>query len=440
MLVSPAVIETLAHRLTTRADGLRLAVVETDVEPLAVVRAGAPLFSAAHYFSTPEGEQWAGLGTAWSARHSGDARFARLEQALVSAPELPEPFRFFLGFSFAPDGPRSDEWKGFGSADLVLPRITIGKVGGAGHLMIAVPDGADAGPILDALAQLSDRGVPVLPEPGAHSVVSHPAPGEWRAAVGEAVEAIREGSMDKVVLARSVVVTTDTDPDPFELTAQLQSAYPQCYAFGWQVGDAAFVGASPELLLEKTGDRVRLNPLAGSAARGEGEEEDRRLAEGLMTSAKDRHEHALVVDDIAMRLRPLTVTLVVPVQPALRRVATVQHLSSEIVGRLGGPTSPFDLLEVLHPTPAVGGTPRDAAGAFIDKVEDLDRGWYSGGMGWLTPRGDCRLALSLRCGLVRGETAWLYAGAGIVADSDPDAELVETRLKFRPLLELLAAT
>jgi isochorismate synthase len=242
------------------------------------------------------------------------------------------------------------------------------------------------------------------------------------------------------VLGRSVVVSAEIPTDAFDVAAQLGVAYPQCYAFAWQAGPATFVGASPELLLDKAADIVRLNPLAGSARRGEGQAEDARLAQELMASEKDRHEHRLVVDDVARRLQPLAGALEVPAGPSLRRLATVQHLSTEIRAQLRDDTSVFELLDVLHPTPAVGGTPRAEAVAFIDKVEGLDRGWYSGGIGWLTPGGDCRLALSLRCGLLRGASARLFAGAGIVADSDPDAELVETRLKFRPLLELLAAT
>ena len=441
MLVSPLEIEALARRLGDAGKRFRFATVPTSIDALTFVRAGAPLVRSAQFFSTPEGDVWGGLGEAWTATASGDARFGHLDAALAIAPKLPAPFRCFLGFSFSADGPRSDVWKGFGSASIVLPQLSVGATAdGETYLMVAVLPGAEVAATLDLLGELRDPGPPVPPDPGTHTVLSQPSPTEWRGAVGEAVAAMRAGSLDKVVLSRSVMVTAETAPDPFDLAALLSTAYPQCHAFAWQVGEATFVGASPELLLEKTADAIRLNPLAGSAPRGEGEDEDRRLSEELMRSVKDRHEHAIVVDDIATRLRPLTRTLDVPEHPALRRVATVQHLSSEISGRLAADSSPLELLGVLHPTPAVGGTPRRESAAFIDKMEGLDRGWYSGGIGWVTPDGDCRLALSIRCGLIRAETAFLYAGAGIVAESDPEAELGETRLKFRPLLELLAAT
>ena len=182
------------------------------------------------------------------------------------------------------------------------------------------------------------------------------------------------------------------------------------------------------------------NPLAGSAPRGAGEVEDRLLGEALLASHKDRLEHALVVEDIAARLEPFASHIEVPAEPTLRRMAAVQHLSSEIHCRLEGEHSAFRLIEELHPTPAVGGTPRAEALTFIDKTEGIDRGWYSGGIGWVDAAGDAEIALALRCALARGQEARLYAGAGVVAESDPDEELVETRLKLRPMLELLAAT
>ncbi len=440
MLIPKAEIVELTRRLDAAPGPLRLAAVPSSVSPLDLARAGAPLFGSAQYFSTPAGESRAGLGVAWEAVRSGPSRFLELDRAAAAFGDLPEPFRLFVGFAFSPDGPTTDDWRGYGGAVAVLPRLAVGRTGGEGWLMAALPPSADPASVAELLGSLDAPGIPEPPDPGPHSIASHPSPAEWRGAVADAVASIRAGSMDKVVLGRSVVVTAETPSAPFDLAAHLAAAYPQCYAFGWQSGDAAFIGASPELLLDKTGPTVRLNPLAGSAARGEGEDDDRWLGEALMASAKDRREHAIVVDDIRERLGPFTEELSVPDKPSLRRMATVQHLSTEIVGSLGDDASPFQLLDALHPTPAVGGTPRPAAVAFIDKVENLDRGWYTGGIGWATPSGDCSLALSLRCALIRGVSARLYAGAGIVADSDPEGELVETRLKLRPLLELLSAT
>jgi len=156
-----------------------------------------------------------------------------------------------------------------------------------------------------------------------------------------------------------------------------------------------------------------------------------------MASKKDRREHAVVVDDIVSKLGPITGQLSAPPLPALLKMANVQHLASEVVGVLDSPRSVIEVAGVLHPTPAVAGLPQAEALAFISKAESIDRGWYSGGIGWTDAGGNGQIAVALRCALVRGDTAHLYAGAGIVAGSRPERELEETRLKFRPLLNLL---
>ena len=205
------------------------------------------------------------------------------------------------------------------------------------------------------------------------------------------------------------------------------------------MGESAFVGASPELLLEQHDRDIRINPLAGSARRGKGDD-DIEVGRQLLESGKNLGEHAIVVEDLVQRLSGVTSRLDYPAGPSLRRMATVQHLSTEITGSLLDDVSTFDVLSSIHPTPAVGGTPRAAALAFIDKAEGIDRGWYAGGVGWIDPQGGAQVALALRCALVNGTTSRLYAGNGIVGESDPALELIETRLKFQPLLTLLAAT
>ena len=175
----------------------------------------------------------------------------------------------------------------------------------------------------------------------------------------------------------------------------------------------------------------------GSAPRGEGEDEDRAIGEILMASEKDRYEHAVVVDDIVARLGPITENLTAPPAPTLLKVSDVQDLASEVIGVLKPSRTVIGVAGRLHPTPAVAGVPRDEALAFIGKAETIDRGWYSGGIGWIDSDGDGKVAVALRCALVRGATARMFAGAGIVAGSDPQSELEETRLKFGPMLSLL---
>lgn len=413
------------------------AVYESDtaVDAVKLARAAASLFSSAQLICTPDGSVRVGLGSAWRATASGESRFETLQAALADAPGD----EVFAGFSFRPEGAKSSEWDSFPSAELSVPQITIEAKEGRARLVIR---SGPAGSIADLGELLAGLAAPPPPrefEPGDHTVVSRPSSSDWRGEVEEAIGAISQGSLSKVVLSRSVDVITEHTPHPFELVGFLRAAYPQCYVFVWQQGPAVFFGASPELLLETSGPSIRVNPLAGSARRGEGEADDRAVGEALMHSAKDREEHVLVVEDVAERLAPLVEDLSIPAAPSLRRMATVQHLSSEIRAQLTPGVGPFDLVEALHPTPAVGGTPRAEALAFVDKAEGIDRGWYTGGIGFVNETG-ATFAIPLRCALVVGNVSRLYAGAGIVADSNPDAELNETRLKFRPMLNLLAAT
>jgi len=381
----------------------------------------------------------AGLGVAWTASGSGPDRFVALQRQLA-ARDLPMAGPIFAGFSFHADGPRDAEWAGFNSADAVVPAISMLSDGTTSRLVLTPSVGLPANELIDLLAGFEDRNAPAPFDPGDHALASHPPPAQWRTEVEEAVGAIRQGDISKVVLSRRVEVTTEIAPCALDLVDHLRAAYPQCHVFVWQVGDAAFIGATPELLLAKANGSVRVNPLAGTARRGEGEADDRSVGEALMHSAKDRQEHALVVEDIAARLAPLVESLHIPPQPSLRRMATVQHLSTEVVGTVDSGMHPLQLVDALHPTPAVGGTPRAAALAFLDKIEGIDRGWYTGGIGWLTSDGAATFAIPLRCALITGRTSHLYAGAGIVAESRPEAELDETRLKFRPMLSVLTAS
>jgi salicylate biosynthesis isochorismate synthase len=439
VLFSHSTIAELARRLGRDSSQLRTASVPVNCDPVAVLAAGSALFARSTYFRTPLGDAVASLGVARHFSAAGDGRFGKLEQDLVGLPDLAEGTRLMLGFSFRPHGPSQPEWAGFGASDLILPSISLTRTDGADMLAIAVAPGIEAGPILDVLSKLRQVDVPEPPDPGVHTVESVPSTGDWQSEVAEAVGAIREGSFQKVVLARSVLVHSQRPTDPYTLVHHLGLANPSSYIFATVVGQAAFVGASPELLWSQQGREFQINPLAGSARRGKGED-DVAVGRQLLESPKDRTEHAIVVDDLVSRLGRLASNLDYPKEPSLRRMATVQHLSTEISGSLRDGVSPFDVLRSIHPTPAVGGTPRADALTFIDKVEGIDRGWYSGGVGWVDTSGGARVALALRCALVNGTESRLFAGNGIVADSDPAEELVETRLKFQPLINLLAAT
>ncbi len=439
MLFSEPQLAQLADQLSADPETLCVASVAVGCEPLAVVRAGGRLFPHSTFFRSPDGEEMASLGVAHRLSAAGADRFSRIEGQLKELQALTTGARLTIGFSFNPSGPAAAEWNGFGSLDVVLPEVAVVRDGVGTRLIVAVAPGADGSAVLETLGSLSPWDDPPPPDPGVHTVESVPSTVEWQSEVAEAVGAIRNGSFEKVVLARSVQVQAERATDPYDLIYHLRAENPSGYIYAVVAGDSAFVGASPELLLAQDGRHVRINPLAGSARRGRGED-DAAVGDQLLSSGKNRAEHAIVVDDLVSRLGKLTKSLDYSEEPTLRRMATVQHLSTDVQGELVDDVSTFDVLSSIHPTPAVGGMPRAEALAFIDKAEAMDRGWYSGGVGWLDASGEARVALALRCALLNDRTSRLYAGNGIVAESDPAAELEETRLKFQPLLKLLAAT
>ena len=274
-----------------------------------------------------------------------------------------------------------------------------------------------------------------------------PEPEDYVTSVRQAVRLIRRGDLRKVVLARSVVVAADRALDARQLLWRLRAVDPDCYAFaspelsvdaGDLVPTGVLVGASPELLVRKQGPIVMATPLAGSAPRYGDPSEDRASADRLFASEKDREEHALVVEDVAGVLEPLCEELTYPSEPELLGTANVWHLATPFRGRLEPPVSSvLDLVAALHPTPAVCGTPRGAARTALAELEAIDRGSYAGPVGWVDADGDGEWAIALRCAEITGTTARVFAGAGIVADSDPDRELDETERKFRALLDSL---
>ena len=435
-LLAPNEISELNRQLDSQS-GCRVASIDIDFDPFDFARTGAPLVDRAVAYSMPNGDQLVGLGTAWRASASGSNRFDDIREALASTgrPDL----KAFVGFSFLSDGATSDIWDGYDPAEVFLPRVTIEQFDGNSKLTVIVPATDSADPTMALLGSLRHPEWRPVVDLGDHSIESHPSVTEWAECVSDAVEAIGRGDFEKVVLSRSVVVRSSEPVAILRVFRALATAYPQCYSFAWKSGDAVFMGASPELLADVRGQQLHSNPLAGSAPRGEGEDEDKLLGHQLMVSAKDREEHALVVDDLVQRLAPLTVGLDVPRTPTLKRMATVQHLSTAIEGELAPGIGVLDVIAASHPTPAVGGVERDTAVRYIKEHEVIDRGWYTGGVGWINGGGDGAICIGLRCGLIRGDTTHVFAGAGIVADSEPNAELVETRLKLRPLMDLLTA-
>ena len=309
--------------------------------------------------------------------------------------------------------------------ELMLPARVAGCSGGVAWI-------TESGPLADRPPPRRREQAP--PVPSRFDVEPVMARAEWEAAVGRALEEIGAGRLSKVVLARRVTVTADADFDARSVLAHVSGRDPGCIVYS--VG--GLVGATPELLVSRRGRRVLSQPMAGTTRRGRTEAEDERLAAELALSAKQSGEHQAVVAAVISALEALCEEVSAPADPDVVRFATVSHLATTVAGRLPAPApSALALAGALHPTPAVAGTPTPRALALIEELEGRTRGRYAGPAGWVDSRGDGDWAVALRCAELRGRSADLFAGAGIVAGSDPAAEWAETQLKLEPMLEAL---
>jgi isochorismate synthase len=353
---------------------------------------------------------------------------------------------FVGGFAFANDGGSSPEWSGLPPALLVLPEIALSRQGGEARMTLtaAVQPDDDADTVAERLLErardLTEAVMPLLdPDPVERTRVAGAAPpSHYEQAVERAVERIRAGELQKIVLAREVRAHAAADHDPAAVLGALRELFPACYC--WCVGtpEVAFVGASPELLVRRDGQRAQTVALAGTTRRSADPAVDDHLGEQLITSTKDREEQAIVARRIERSLAPVSLWVAAADDPVLVKVHNVQHLATPIRAQLADPVPAVELAGLLLPTPAVGGEPRAAALPLIPALEGLDRGWYAGAVGWTDLAEDGEFCVALRCALLRGRVAHLYAGCGIVRDSVPSEELAESEVKLQALLPLLS--
>ena len=400
----------------------------------------------------------AGIGSAHEVVSRGDGRSAdliadttaimlrRLADEPANMPTGAGPL-WSGGMAFSAHSASAGPWSSLPPALLVLPELLIARSEGRHLLTLCAFAGPGTEPedlrarLGARLASLREEPLPPLdPHPAvAAEVSSARAPADYERAVAAAVERIRAGEFEKLVLAREVRVTGPSAHSAAAVLGALREAFSSCFCFCVGTPEAAFVGASPELLVRRSGAVAATVALAGSARRSADPAVDDHLGEQLLHSDKDRGEHAIVVKRISRRLAPLSVWVEAVPEPVVIKVANIQHLATPIHAQLAESRSALELAGLLHPTPAVGPEPRGPEGeAAIAELEGMERGWYAGPVGWMDPAGDGEFCVALRSALLRDRTAHLYAGAGIVAGSDPAAELAETEIKLGALLPLLA--
>jgi menaquinone-specific isochorismate synthase len=418
---------TLAPEATPRPEGgvqLVVRTVDRDVGPLLDL---LPEDDALAWVR--RGEGLVGWGEAARIELTGPDRFAaacRWWDEVVTHAVVRDDVRLpgsglvaFASFSFDPDDP-------MGSV-LVVPEVIVGRSGDR-CWVTAVGDGA-----LPPAPELSRRAEPRRPV-GVRFADGTRSGAEWAASVAEAVRRIAAGELEKVVLARDLVATAEEPVDVRWPLARLAERH----AAAWTFAVDGLVGATPELLVRLRRGLVTSRVLAGTIRRTGDDARDLALAASLARSSKDLEEHEYAVRSVADALAPHCTSMNVPETPFVLHLPNVMHLATDVTGVVGDRTAVLGLVEALHPTAAVCGTPTAAALDVIRAIEGLDRGRYAGPVGWFGADGDGELGIALRCAVVEGETLRLYAGCGIVAGSDPEAELAEAQAKFVAMRDALS--
>jgi salicylate biosynthesis isochorismate synthase/menaquinone-specific isochorismate synthase len=464
-------LEAATSELHSRLrDGAELAVARSrrtlvsvttavDVlDPCAVVFASR--LASDHWFCWEQpdrGFALATLGVAHEASSRGEGRFEdvareclRMNEGAVleEPPGLPSGAGpvWAGGFAFDPQGAGTSPWSSFAPASMILPELSLCRVGDETFLTVnlLVYPGDTAAACADRasarLAGLRPDPLPMLDphltdRPEIRSVLP---PGDFEEAVDAATGRIAGDEMSKVVLAREVTVEASVAHEPAAIFGALREQFPACFCFCQGTPEAAFIGASPELLIRRSGAGASSVALAGSTRRSSDPAVDDHLGEQLLRSDKNRREQRIVAERIVRKLRPHSVWVQTAPEPEVVKVANIQHLATPVIAQLAESHSAVELAGMLHPTPAVGGEPWPDAESTITELERMDRGWYAGPVGWMDGAEDGEFCVALRSALLRDREARLFAGVGVVAGSDPAAELEETEVKLQALLPLVA--
>ncbi len=372
-----------------------------------------------------------GLGIAADINLKNESDFshsvAQCRAILKGNPHL----KFYGGFSF---NPSAANWDGFGAGRFILPRIILSE----DTLTLTVTSAADVQQAKLDVQQMSFQPIPFDSDfPAVKSTSYAPTFDGWQSRIDEALSLIRSEVLEKIVLSRKTVLKFESVLNPIQLASELQAATHDCYVFcfNFEQGNA-FVGATPERLFYRQGDRLESEVIAGTRMRGENPTADERLAIELLTSDKDQREHDIVRKSIRQKLHQFVDHLSVDSQASILRLAQKQHLKSNVEGTLKREVDDGVLLKRLHPTPAVGGYPTDNALPEIARLEPFSRGWYAGPIGWIGSN-SIHFAVAIRSGLISHDELGLFSGAGIVRGSEPAQEWQEVDNKIQDFINVL---
>ncbi|MCY0877464.1 MAG: isochorismate synthase [Firmicutes bacterium] len=411
------------------------------VPPLGLTHALALARDFGWLFWRPDGTAQLGLGVSREWQWDDPSHLGRMAQRARRLQDegMPEDAWIVGGQAFHQASP----WKEWPTVYLALPLIQIAQDAEKATIRLALRVQPDDTPevyhrLLEpwwAVLFSSPSGATAMPQPDRITAV--PSRGEWVGLVREAAYQIQQGRLEKVVLARSLNLTYHHRlPLPLVLD-NLRHQNPDATVFAIKRGDSLFLGASPELLVKVQDRRLETMSLAGSAARGVTPEDDSRLARAMLNDPKTQREHRVVKEHVTHALQSLAHAVTVPPQPTLKKLPSVQHLLTPIEAQLTSDADIWQAVAQLHPTPAVAGYPIPEAIRYLGRAEPFSRGWYAGSLGWTSLAGNGEWIVALRSGRVDPGQTTLYAGCGIMADSDPEAELIESDWKLNTMLSAL---
>ena len=351
----------------------------------------------------------------------------------------------FGGFSYDEQNRPQSEWGEFPSSYFVVPSIQLKIEEGKTQISInLITDSSNASAIFDKLREERDRLIHIAQVDEFDftlrnniKTTTERGKEQYKKAVENVTELIRNGQADKVVIARAVELAFEQELSVAGVLHAITNEQQESYHFGLQVGNSLFFGATPERLVEVKSGKVYSACVAGSIRRGKSAQEDRKLGEELLSDPKNREEHQHVVSMISTVFESFCKDVRIPKIPKLMKIRDIQHLYTSVEGSIGQQNDIFSFVEALHPTPALGGVPTTVALEMIRQNEGMDRGYYAAPIGWTDASGDGEFAVGIRSALIKGNHAYLYAGGGIVADSDAQEEYEETWVKFRPVLRAL---
>ncbi len=423
------------------------------VDPLSFSYRGRSRFSEGRFFwrNGTGNEIIAGLGQA--VKIEADKEVSRvknvrdtwseiLDQAVLSGITGREGTGPLLlgAFSFDPKTKPSRLWRRFGTGLFSIPAVSLTDFHGQAYLTLnlACAAGDDPKKLMGRLQEMKKNAAgefPAVPDfRGRLMEKEEKKPDEWKRTVRKAVDQIKTSGLNKIVLARALELAFDDPINPETVLNRLQEQQKGNFIFSLESAGDCFLGATPERLVRKKGSELFSACLAGSMVRGKDEESDERLGEALLNDPKNRLEHQYVVSTIKKALGGLCQSLNVPVEPVLMKNKHIQHLYTPVQGLCNPEFSVFDVIDRLHPTPALGGVPTEQAVDWIRENENLERGLYASPIGWSDAFGNGEFAVGIRSALIRGKQATLFAGCGVIEGSIAEKEYEETAVKFRPML------